>query len=393
MYHHREIDSWDEFDQYLKKKQKIYIYGNGTISQYLQNKVKENDAKINEILVSTPTSAKELAVDNEKIDRSAPVLIASGIHWKREMLECLLQEGYDDVASLTDAFSTQILGEINLSRRPEKYRIMIETTSICNAKCSFCPNSTLHRPRMVMPEKIFTTILDRLEQEHISVERFILHLNGEPFTDKDLCQRIRTIKMRFPDIPIWFTTNFSLPSHEKIEEILQSGLEQVTISLNTVDAEEYSHITGGLNFQRTLDNLDYLLRRRSELGSSLHIRLSIVDTGFPEKVEAFQKRFDKLAEVRVMRMGEWMGNGLPEDMKPSVRNSHQLCSDLCEQICFLSNGDFAYCDFDAEGHVHLNVMDLPIMEAYYSPAFENLRHHQVIEGRQGTLCQNCSYFR
>lgn len=105
----------------------------------------------------------------------------------------------------------------------EKYRIMIETSSICNAKCEFCANPTLIRPRMAMPDDIFHLIVKRLKEEKISIERFILHLNGEPFTDKQFVERIEFLKTRFSDVPIWFTTNFSLPNKSSIDRLLACG--------------------------------------------------------------------------------------------------------------------------------------------------------------------------
>ena len=89
---------------------------------------------------------------------------------------------------------------------------------------------------------------------------------------------------------------------------LLSGADQVTISLNTVDKDEYYDITGGLDFDRTMSNLDYLLfSLHDNNNSKMKVKLSIVDTGNPDKVKAFRKRFEKLAEIRVIHLGEWRG--------------------------------------------------------------------------------------
>ena len=74
------------------------------------------------------------------------------------------------------------------------YEMQIETSSFCNAKCSFCPNSTLKRKKNFMTDEIFNLIIKRAKDEKLKIERFILHLNGEPLTDKKLAKRIKIQK-------------------------------------------------------------------------------------------------------------------------------------------------------------------------------------------------------
>ena len=270
----------------------------------------------------------------------------------------------------------------------EKYRIMIETSSICNAKCTFCANSTLIRPKMQMPDDLFYLIVKRLIEEDISVERFIMHLNGEPFTDQQLIERIEFLKKKFVNVPVWFTTNFSLPDKKTIDRLLVSGVNQITISLNAVEKEKYHEIMG-LDFERTMSNIEYLMKKNRQMGNPLHVRLSIVDYGEKEEVEKFQQRYSDIAEIRIIRLGRWIGKDgvlLPE----RSQNLHRYCDDLYHQICILSNGNYAICSFDCEGQVPLNVQGTSILEAFYSEVFEKLRRAHI-NGIDGTICENCSF--
>lgn len=391
------INSWTDIENFLSSVHKVFFYGTGKIADIVSLGMAKNTI-VGYIVSDIVKTGREFCghtvyqVGDEAIPRDSSILVAVGKNYRDELVGTLKKYGYENIAVLSDSFSKLLLEEKRLQVRPEKYRVMIETSSICNAKCSFCPNVTLKRKHMVMPDDIFSCILSRIETEKIPVERFILHLNGEPFTDRKLCLRVKEIKKRFQDIPVWFTTNFALPDHQMIDDLIASGANQITISLNTVDKDEYHDITGGLDFDRTISNLDYLLSRLHEnMGSVLKVRLSIVDTGNPDKVEAFKKRFADLAEIRVMHLGQWMGSVPSEQMKKNSRNCQVLCEDLRSQICILSNGDFAFCDFDAEGHVGINVLDMPILEAYYSKKFMDLREQHVYKGRKGTLCENCSY--
>lgn len=269
-----------------------------------------------------------------------------------------------------------------------KYRIMIETSSLCNARCEFCSNPTLVREKKVMDDEIFSLIIERLIKEQINVEKFILHLNGEPFTDKKLIDRIKLLQQFFPKSPIWFTTNFSMPDENKIEELLTSGLHTITISLNAVDSERYHRIMG-LNFEKTTANINYLIKRNRELGNPIHIRMSIVDCGLESQVDEFKKRYSEMAEIRVIKLGAWIGKEV-KNIKHNNQNKNRYCDDLKHQICILSNGDYAICSFDCEGQIHKNIVDTPILQTFYSESYEKLRE-QHKNGIIGTMCENCSF--
>ncbi len=269
-----------------------------------------------------------------------------------------------------------------------KYRIMIETSSLCNAQCEFCSNPTLIREKKVMDDELFSLIIERIIKEKIDVEKFILHLNGEPFTDKKLIDRIKLLKQTFPKSVVWFTTNFSMPNEEKIEKLLTSGLDTITISLNAVDSEKYHKIMG-LDFERTTANIDYLVKRNRELGNPIYIRMSIVDCGTGDEVEKFKEKYSGMAEIRVIKLGGWIGKDVNNIISKN-QNKKMYCDDLRKQICILSNGDYAICCFDSEGQVHKNIVDTPILEAFYSEVYENLRKQQS-NGIVGTICENCSF--
>ncbi|MBE6101880.1 MAG: radical SAM protein [Selenomonas ruminantium] len=276
-----------------------------------------------------------------------------------------------------------------LPPHPKSYRIMIETTNICNAKCIFCANPTLKRQKKIMDSKIFDKILKRIIDENIRVERFILHLNGEPFTDPNLIDRIKVLKEKFPHVPVWFTTNFSLPTIQQIDSLIESGLDSITISLNTVNEDDYFKIMGGLSFKKTISNIEYLINKNKHKEKPIHVRLSIVDTGDEEKVTNFKRMFGESAEIRVIKIGKWMDSS--QSLAPQLYgNDTGICMDLVEQICILSNGEYALCCFDAEGHVGLNVKDTPMLEAFHSSAYEKLRD-LIRNGRHGTMCEKCAF--
>ncbi len=241
-----------------------------------------------------------------------------------------------------------------------------------------------------MTDELFDLIIRRIQEEKIHVEKFILHLNGEPMTDIKLVKRIIKLKKEFTGVPVWFTTNFSLANESLIEELICSGIDTITVSINSVDKEQYYKIMG-LDLDKTLYNLHYLLKANSQHGTPIQVRVSIVDTGNKEALEEFETMFSEKCDIRIIHLGQWIGKEVPRKLSRNENVKNSVCDDLNKQICILSNGDYAICSFDPEGSVGKNVKETPLLEAFYSDVYSGLRKSHNETGRQGTICENCSF--
>ena len=273
--------------------------------------------------------------------------------------------------------------------KARKYEFQIETSSFCNAKCVFCPNPSLKRKKNIMSQNVFKKIINQIKEENIKVSRFILCLNGEPLTDPDLFVRIKQLKADFPESQVEFTSNFAMAGKEIVEKIFESGLDKIVCSLNSVDASEYKEIMG-IDFEVTLRNIEYLLRRKEERKSNLEVCLSIVQTSKNEDmVNRFKERFGKDAKIRVIRLGQWIDKELPQDICISKREG--VCPILYRTVNILSNGDFALCCFDAEGMTGKNIMDTTIRGGWGSKVLEDMRKWHLINGKTNKECRYCSF--
>ena len=235
--------------------------------------------------------------------------------------------------------------------RTRRYGVMIETSSVCNARCVFCPHSNngLGRKREVMSDEVFDIIVERLRRERIAPPTIDLFDVGEPLVDKGLFSRVRVLKAAFPTASIRITTNFSLANDLVIGEVLASGLDSVHISLNASNREDYERIMG-LNWDKTLQNVNSLIERRNETGSPLRIVLGMVLCQESSKeARVFVKQWSgKVDSVLLQRAVDWGGN---VNVAGSYRASMRLypCNDLFERIVILTHGDeFQPSDLPAE---------------------------------------------
>jgi anaerobic magnesium-protoporphyrin IX monomethyl ester cyclase len=114
--------------------------------------------------------------------------------------------------------------------------ISIQTTSICNASCVFCPypeTKNLFAPK-IMDERLFKKIIDECSGYH-NIERLILYMNNEPLTDPYLIERINYSKRILPWVNLHILTNGSMLDDETADNLINSGLDWIGISFQGLD--------------------------------------------------------------------------------------------------------------------------------------------------------------
>jgi uncharacterized Fe-S cluster-containing radical SAM superfamily protein len=278
---------------------------------------------------------------------------------------------------------------IETVRRERCYSIMLELSSICNARCLFCPYSNMKREKRVMSDELFDVIVSRLLEERIFPPKIDLFDVGEPLVDRNLFSRARRLRVLFPAAQICLTSNFGLATPAMIDEIVSCGLNSIRISLNAASPDTYHEIMG-LDYRKTVRNIEMLLEKRRSQKSSLSIILSMVicDQNQDQTRSFIRTWARRVDSVTLQRTHEWTGAVTVSPSYAPVRL--YPCNDLFERITFLSNGELAICCTDSEGSVGKNVFDTPILEAFDSESFIRLRDvhlHGDISSLVG--CRNC----
>lgn len=117
--------------------------------------------------------------------------------------------------------------------------INLETNSYCNRTCSYCPLSFFDRSKKEnMNEEIFEKII--LELEEIEYESTIcLNLYNEPLSDEKLIEKIKFIKQKC-NVFLRFNSNGDFLNPFLLEELSNSGLDSINITLHTKNNEIYS---------------------------------------------------------------------------------------------------------------------------------------------------------
>lgn len=112
--------------------------------------------------------------------------------------------------------------------------VQIETTSICNLRCPYCPNSTVGRPSEFMEEERFYRIIDSLKDYNSCYSGSIApHFYGEPLIDIRMEKLISYTRQSFPDSFIEIYTNGELLTIDRYLALKEAGVNIFKISQHT----------------------------------------------------------------------------------------------------------------------------------------------------------------
>src|ERR1700723_4104481 len=128
--------------------------------------------------------------------------------------------------------------------------LYLETTNRCNLLCETCPRTfeDLEAPAD-MSWDLFTSIIDQVSD----VARVVMHGVGEPLLVKNLPQMIRYLKER--GIYALFNTNGTLLTPRKQRELIETGLDELRVSLDAADAKTFLAVRGKDMFNGIVRNI------------------------------------------------------------------------------------------------------------------------------------------
>jgi len=140
-------------------------------------------------------------------------------------------------------------------------RLVIDTGNICTLKCPLCPTG-LGRPereKQFLKFEDFTKIIDQSKNYLYEVD---LYNWGEPFLNKDIFRMIQYAKESRVKVNV--SSNLNLLNQEQIDQIVSSGIDDLTVSLDGVDSETYLKYRIGGNFNDVVSTLKKIVHLKQK---------------------------------------------------------------------------------------------------------------------------------
>jgi len=174
--------------------------------------------------------------------------------------------------------------------KQKNFRVYTEITTLCNAKCKMCSRDRLIKENKMqvinMPKEILDKIIEDIKDlvkkgYHIS---FIPIGLGEPLLFPNLFSLFKTLKEIDKKIYIILTTNGVLLNAKNITSLLESEVDEITVSLNSDDRKNYKELMGIDTYEIVLKNTIELLKRKKNLNlSKPKISVQYLDSEFLTK--------------------------------------------------------------------------------------------------------------
>ena len=179
--------------------------------------------------------------------------------------------------------------------------LYLEVTNRCNLLCETCPRTFEDlEPPMDMSMELFRKIVDQVP----GVRRVVLHGVGEPMLVKHLPDMIRYLKAR--GIHVLFNTNGTLLAPRKHREIIDTGLDELRVSLDAAESATFLKVRGKDMFDRIVRNVGAFTNLQAAIGAEKPV-VSLWLTGLKETVDQLPE-FVRLAarlgvkEVHLQRL-------------------------------------------------------------------------------------------
>lgn len=254
--------------------------------------------------------------------------------------------------------------------------LYLETTNHCNAHCIMCPHDKMTRPRGQMPWALFTKIIDECATFEGRGLRIFLHKDGEPLLDPLLFDRIRYVKQKLGRSRVHFNTNASLLDAAKAEQILQSPLDSMVLSVDGASPETYGKIRVGLQYEIVKANIEQFFEKKRARPSQLEVIMQMV-VGRENHHEV--KRYRELWEGRADRivfkpMHNFLVQGTALHGGAAGNVQRQRCSMPFHVMLIYANGDVGLCCWDFDNIARLgNVRESDLLAVYNQPGFAAIR--------------------
>lgn len=145
------------------------------------------------------------------------------------------------------------------------YVLFVDPSSACNFACTFCPTGDSELIKSIgrhigsLSFEDFEKIIADAAEFPDKMKVLRLYKDGEPLVNKRLPAMIRLARESKLFDKIDTTTNGALLTELKSEELINSGIDLINISIDGLDAEQFLHFTKArVDYTKFVNNIKYL---------------------------------------------------------------------------------------------------------------------------------------
>lgn len=241
----------------------------------------------------------------------------------------------------------------------------IESTNDCNAHCFYCPRKIMiaDKGTNYMSMETYKSIIDQIPKD----KKLIMinyHKDGESLLHKELPEMIRYAKEKDVSKILHINTNGTLINTKTGRGIIESGIDDITVSIDASREETYYKLKKLKGFKKLEENVRKAIAHRDKIGSTTKIRVKIMEFGDvkrDEVLEFIDKWTNVADEVQVTGTHDWSGAIEEMDVTDEQTPDRFPCALLWYMLAINSNGEVSPCSVDWDysgslGNIHKNTI-------------------------------------
>lgn len=278
-------------------------------------------------------------------------------------------------------------------------RITVELTNDCNVSCTFCNRQKISMDIGYMDEKLFYKIIDEMA-EYLPV-KLVPFFRGEPLMHPQVIPFIRYAKDKGIG-PIQMASNALLLDDKMQDALIETGIDYISFSLDTVDPEIYkcSRLSGNLDISsRNVESMGLKCRERKKKGlpaPTIQVSTINIEEYMPGQKAFIERWLPYVDVVRVYEQHDEKG----QLVNPKIRaeldlfNKRKPCRKVFTDMIIYWDGRLALCNYDWDEHRNLgNVNEMTLQEAWNSDEYETVRNMHIYNQFDDGICAECHHWK
>jgi radical SAM protein with 4Fe4S-binding SPASM domain len=274
-----------------------------------------------------------------------------------------------------------------LAALPVEY--IVETTAKCNLYCPMCPRETHPQPKADMDQRVYERLVAEAGD---TAEHMMLIGLGEPLLDPRIIDRVALCHRH--SISTLLSTNGTLLNEANAIRLLDSPLEQITLSFDGANKETFEFFRKGADFEKVRDNFVAFIRLKNQRRSGMQVVVQMVrmDANAGE-VDDFVAFWSALPGVNRVRIKEDETNLMRPDSGHAPGDWKHPCHYLWRGPMYVKqNGDVYPCcqSYMLDGSPAGNLNDSSLFQIWNSEAIMDMRRlHASGRGGEVEICSRC----
>lgn len=282
-----------------------------------------------------------------------------------------------------------------------------EPTTVCNLGCPECPSGlkAFSRPTGSMDLDMFDKLISQTKDHLIYL---ILYFQGEPYLNPFFGEMVK--RARANKIVTATSTNGHYLTERYAKVTVESGLDELIISLDGLDQETYSRYRRGGDLNKVLQGIKTLVKVRKEMNAShplIHLQFIVMKHNEHQIQDFLRLAKDLGVDLPVLKSAQIYSENdqnsiLPESNKKKryykddngmlhhITPLRKRCWRMWHGAVITWDGRMVPCCYDKDASHQMGSLDSQSLEEIWrNERYHSFRNTILKERESIEICRNC----